>query len=300
MKKSLNYKNICGSITRTAGQNLMTAITGCEQEVGIPTCRYNQAIAIMKKALKADELNLLCRGFGIGDGFERQSQKEIALELSVEPGEISRIMHEIIGKLQASPYKSQLRALVPSTNELQRALTLYDRGETNTGEMKALRYKFESAQKEINQLKEDLKVTEKCKSAVQRELNGVYKKLEEKEAHDKVQAKKIVELEGELLHAQKRSEAVKKAFDESISEFEEIARGKFIAKLDDFEVSVGTLEMLDLPDQALEALERVGIHDVSTLCNMTSGALNRLGVGMTNLRNIKRGLEANGLSLKVS
>ena len=109
--------NVFGSIYKTEGQNLMEAIEGCEQPVGIPPYDYDKMLEIMRAALKPEEYDLLCRGFGIG-GARRLKRRNIAKLYMVSEREITRMAHEAIAKLQEPPYKMLLCNLTPPVTYL--------------------------------------------------------------------------------------------------------------------------------------------------------------------------------------
>ena len=94
----------------------MSAVLGIDQPIGIPEYEQAKMFAIIERALTADEVELLRRGYGFGQ--KRQSQKEISTDMGIDYRDVSRRAHTAIKKLQASPYKNQLKALIPTVDDL--------------------------------------------------------------------------------------------------------------------------------------------------------------------------------------
>lgn len=280
-------ENIFGIQERTSGQNLMRAVTNSDQPVGIPPYNYDRMMSIMNQALESGEVDLLCRGYGFFR--DRQSQKEISADLGVDPRDISLRAHRAIEKLQASPFKAQLRGLVPSLEELFAAIESYRNLSVSVRKVKELEHRYHDAEARLEQ-SESASVALKSENArLSYELEAAGKKLTATETQ-------LAEAHSQVLRAQARASAVQKAFDTTM----ETAKINFAAAVAGAEMSnASTFEGLDLSKEAMEALSRIGINTLEELCNMSSHALSRMKVGPKNLMEIKNKLEANGLALRV-
>ena len=109
-------KNFFGTNKKTAGQNLVFRLFGCEHEVGIPSYNYDNAIKIMSTALDPIELAIYCKGFGLN--CPRQTQKEIAADLGMTPLEVCAICWKALDKLKTQPSKAQLKGLIVTLENL--------------------------------------------------------------------------------------------------------------------------------------------------------------------------------------
>lgn len=277
-------ENIFGINSRTPGQNLMRAVTNSDQPIGIPPYNYDQMIDIMNKALGAEEVDLLCRGYGINR--ERQLQKEIAADLGVDTAEISPRAHRAVEKLQASPFKAQLRALVPTLEELFASIM-----KNASASSKELEY----TRALLKQSEAARKACEVENSRLSYEIENVNKKLAEKGIQLAKSQARAADLYSQAVREKARANAVKKAFDETLED----AREKFATAVANTEVSVGTLDGLHLSEEVMSRLKRAGIRNLNMLCSMNTHSLSKLGVGGKNLAEIQKRLSENGLSLRV-
>ena len=288
MKKTrTNMKeNVFGIQERTPGQNLMRAVTNSDQPIGIPPYNYDQMLVIMRKALDPDEVDLLCRGYGFY--CERKLQKEISAELGVDPKEVSVRAHRAVEKLQASPFKMQLRKLVPSLEELFAAIEAYDDLDASVKAIKELEHRYDDVKARLRQSEDACDGLESENARLAYDLEAVGKKLTAAETQ-------LAEARNQVIREMARAEAVQKAFNATM----ESAKVNFAAAVASAEInSAGTFEGLGLSKEALSALSRIGVNTLKGLCNMSDHALSRLGVGSKNLAEIKRRLKESGLSLR--
>lgn len=294
-------ENLFGTIDRTPGQNLMRAVTGSGQPIGIPPYHYGKMLDIMRQALTTAEVDLLCRGYGFNR--PRQLQKEIAAELNLDARELSNRAHQAVRKLQGSPYKSQLKALVPTLEalfdeiaELRNANAALQRNQSHDKSLAKLERRCQQTQALLTQSEAARKNSEADKARLTYEVECLNRELGAKSAQLSEVQGQAARLASQVVQERARAEAVKLAFDETLEE----AKARFAAKLTEVEQGTRTLAELHLSSDALERLQRAGVRNLDTLCNMSSHALSRLGVGGKNLAEIQRKLSAQGLSLRAS
>ena len=294
-------ENLFGTIDRTPGQNLMRAVTGSGQPIGIPPYHYGKMLDIMRQALTTAEVDLLCRGYGFNR--PRQLQKEIAAELNLDARELSNRAHQAVRKLQGSPYKSQLKALVPTLEtlfdeiaELRNANAALQRNQSHDKSLAKLERRCQQTQALLTQSEAARKNSEADKARLTYEVECLNRELGAKSAQLTEAQGHAARLASQVVQERARAEAVKQAFDETLEE----AKARFAAKLTEVEQGTRTLAELHLSPDALERLQRAGVRNLGTLCNMSSHALSRLGVGGKNLAEIQRKLSAQGLSLRAS
>lgn len=294
-------ENLFGTIDRTPGQNLMRAVTGSGQPIGIPPYHYGKMLDIMRQALTTAEVDLLCRGYGFNR--PRQLQKEIAAELNLDARELSNRAHQAVRKLQGSPYKSQLKALVPTLEalfdeiaELRNANAALQRNQSHDKSLAKLERRCQQTQALLTQSEAARKNSEADKARLTYEVECLNRELGAKSAQLTEAQGHAARLASQVVQERARAEAVKLAFDETLEE----AKTRFAAKLTEVEQGTRTLAELHLSPDALERLQRAGVRNLDTLCNMSSHALSRLGVGGKNLAEIQRKLSAQGLSLRAS
>lgn len=294
-------ENLFGTIGRTPGQNLMRAVTGSGQPIGIPPYHYGKMLDIMRQALTTAEVDLLCRGYGFNR--PRQLQKEIAAELNLDARELSNRAHQAVRKLQGSPYKSQLKALVPTLEalfdeiaELRNANAALQRNQNHDKSLAKLERRCQQTQALLTQSEAARKNSEADKARLTYEVECLNRELGAKSAQLSEAQGHTARLASQVVQERARAEAIKLAFDETLEE----AKARFAAKLTEVEQGTRTLAELHLSSDALERLQRAGVRNLDTLCNMSSHALSRLGVGGRNLAEIQRKLSAQGLSLRAS
>ena len=294
-------ENLFGTIDRTPGQNLMRAVTGSGQPIGIPPYHYGKMLDIMRQALTTAEVDLLCRGYGFNR--PRQLQKEIAAELNLDARELSNRAHQAVRKLQGSPYKSQLKALVPTLEalfdeiaELRNANAALQRNQSHDKSLAKLERRCQQTQALLTQSEAARKNSEADKARLTYEVECLNRELGAKSAQLTEAQGHAARLASQVVQERARAEAVKLAFDETLEE----AKTRFAAKLTEVEQGTRTLAELHLSPDALERLQRAGVRNLDTLCNMSSHALSRLGVGGKNLAEIQRKLSAQGLALRAS
>ena len=206
-------------------------------------------------------------------------------------------------KLQGSPYKSQLKALVPTLEalfdeiaELRNANAALQRNQNHDKSLAKLERRCQQTQALLTQAEAARKNSEADKARLTYEVECLNRELGAKSAQLSEAQGHAARLASQVVQERARAEAIKLAFDETLEE----ARSRFAAKLTEVDQGTRTLAELHLSSDALERLQRAGVRNLDTLCNMSSHALSRLGVGGKNLAEIQRKLSAQGLSLRAS
>jgi len=302
--KNTTKENICGTIDRTPGQNLMRAVTGSESPIGIPPYNYDEMFKIFDKALTPVEVDLLRRGYGFT--VPRQTQKEIADELGIERREISQRFYAAIAKLQAYPFKTQLRALVPSLDELFNEVAQGRKLKSQHKELREMRYRCDGMQKKLSQSEEARLKAESQAETLSREVVSLNQKLDTANMRLEESTARIVELSGQAQAGQEQIDLVRQAFGVIFAKSPMQYRAGFgmidqvseVAVEAKASICVSKLEDLNLSATATAALNRAGVHTLELLCSSSSRSLSRLGVGGKNIDEIEAHLEEKGLCLR--
>lgn len=292
--KTNTKENICGTIDRTPGQNLMRAVTGSESPIGIPPYNYDEMFKIFDKALTPVEVDLLRRGYGFT--IPRQTQKEIADELGIERREISQRFYAAIAKLQAYPFKSQLRALVPSLDELFNEVAQGHKLKSQHRELREMRYRCDGMQKKLDQSEEARRKAEAQVESLSKEVETLRQKLDAANMRLEDSTARIVELSGQAQAGQEQIDLVRRAFEVVIGTAPGALGGSDVVS----GICASKLEDLNLSAIATAALKRAGVHNLELLCNSSSRSLSRLGVGGKNIAEIEARLQEKGLCLRAS
>lgn len=294
MRKNTSKSNLFGTIKNTAGQNLLEAVTNIAQPIGILPYNYHKIYKIFEEALDSEEADMLRKGFGFD--CPRQTQKQIADELGVDPSEVSKRAHAAIEKLQASPYKGRLKALAPTLEEIN---TLIVNGNRATdAELKSKEYfhRLRNAQRELEKAEEAARTLEASMTKLRHDLCQAQTTIEQMTAERDVAKRRILELEARVKAETSHNTAARKKFREIVNRLEsdifdedtEITPADTVVGVDDLHLSEG----------ASKALKRVGIKDLSKLCAMGERTLIKLQVGKDNVKEIKEALRKRSLSLK--
>ena len=226
-------ENIFGIKDRTPGQNLMRAVTNSDQPIGIPPYDYDKMLDILYRALDPDEVELLRRGYGIGR--KRQTQKDIAVDLHMDPSEVSAKAHGAVRKLQASPYKAQLRALISSREDLFTIIIDLRNENRSLRESKA-------GKKALKKLKRRMEAL----SAENASLRNSIQQMKEEIA---IMQTRVADSKSQASRERARAEAIKQAFDETIN----AASVKFAAAVSNAEET-----SVNATDERKEGLQSVG------------------------------------------
>ncbi|MBP5648079.1 hypothetical protein J6X04_02220 [Candidatus Saccharibacteria bacterium] len=285
--KNAEKNNIFGRSSRTPGQNLIIAITNvAECPIGIPPYNYQKMFKIFDSALTKEEKDLLLRGFGFN--CEKQLQKQIAAESNMDPNQISKMAHKAIKKLQASPYKGQLKKLVPDIKEIYELAEKGLRFSGEDQEKKELFFRLQSSKENEARLSQTIKAYSEKLARAQHEQESLQKQLAEAKSDNKMAAKTISSLEEKLAAKNEALASARERYRQKEAEIfgEEATTNSF------------TLQSLGLSDKLIASLNAVGIKDIATLCSLSSQALSKMSIGQKGISDIKSALKTRGLSLK--
>lgn len=299
---------IFGSIHYTAGRNLAIEVKECQNAydvpIGIPEYNYSKALEIAKKALTPKEFDLICRGFGFNR--PRQQNKEIAEELKTTPESVTAMAARAMAKLQASPYKAQLCALIPTPNELIDTVMRLQREAVSSKELKATRHRLETAENKLLEANKAKHQLEQQNQALSYERDQLTRKLRVAEASLAENNTRIARFSSELDQSKALAEAARAGYTESISELMNLftegvneVTEKYAAKIGAVKVRNG-LETLGLDPQILAKLKRVGITTIDELVREDKRSLSRLRFSAKELAEIEVKLKERGLKLRAS
>lgn len=287
--------NIFGIKSNTIGQNVIRAIEGCEQPIGILPYNYGKMIQILADALTTEEFDLISRGFGIN--CQRREQKIIATELGLTEPKVSEIARRAIRKLQASPYKVQLEKLVPTISELAELIESLQSQELDLKKHKKVERRLVATEKSLKESIESVKRLETENARLSYENERLAKKLTD----SKVELEK---LQVKIAEEKARGDIVMKAFSDNVEKLErdfhasmENAKKAFIGSLAAADMTNRTLEGLHLSKEAVVALEKIHVNRLGRLCEMTPRGLTKM-VGKKFSDEIQRKLHEAGLSLR--
>lgn len=297
-KNTGTKRKLFGSVDLTPGQNLVNALDLFkieEHPYGILEHDYPTVIKIFEAALNDEEFDFLTRGFGFGR--EVQFQNKIAEELGVEAKYVSKVSHNAVNvKLQRAPYLQQLKALVPTVEEIN---TLVEKGLANDDAKKQLgeyRYRLKAAKEATDRAISEKDKAEQETVRVERELRSAETELKKVTAERDAAQQRILVLEAEIAKMKSGNEVARERMRAVYERMESI-----IFQTDSNEESANSsagIDSLGLSPEAMQALRRVGINDLETLCNITKHSLNKLGVGQKNVEEIRLAMKRKSLSLK--
>ncbi len=299
MRKNSNEtkKNVFGTADFTPGQNLVNSLNGFKSyhPFGILECNYAKIQTIFDSALNDEEKDFLNRGFGFGRA--RQKQNEIAAELGLDPNYVSKISREAIEvKLQKSPYKGQLKALVPTMQDVNRLVAkgmARDDSEKLLGEYK---FRLDASKNAIDVAKKARAKAEDGLARKEHEVQMLKIQLKKLEASRVVATERILELEAEIKDLKNHNDVAREKMRAAYYRLESII---FDGVSDTGGKSANTgIEDLEISDEAKKALLKAGIKELSTLCAMSQHTLTKMGLGQKNITEIKEALKKKGLSLK--
>lgn len=279
-----------GVMENTPGKNFINALTDwkCEDApIGIAPYNYGKMYEIFETVLTKEETDILLKGFGFGR--PSMLSKEIAAELKITPGQMSRKAHEIIEKLQKSPYKGKLMKLAPTLVELSRLAELGLQYEAEDKKESELYFKYEAAKKSEERLSAKLKNREIQLAKADYTEKTLQKKIDDAKSEIESQKKIILELEKKLAQEKAVTKAARKRYrdmEDKIFGAPSVSDGTSVA------------DELKLTEEVKTSLSRVGINDIKTLCGLSSSSLAKMGIGQKGIAEIKNALKTKGLSLR--
>ncbi len=277
--------NICGLTKLTAGQNLIKAITGADAPIGILECRYDELFKIFALALTPEEIDLVDKGYGFR--CERLSQKEIAAQLNVMPIEVSTMMHVCIEKLKRSPFKSQIKKLSASVEDVEALIKDLSSKELVRVYNDELAHKYNNA---VEMAKRSDAVAEAAKAEASK-LSYDNQKLQEQNAELKKQLDKAAALCAKLSGQAEKVKVLEATLRSAANSLNKAVSALDVNKEGD------ELKDLGLIAETRSALASVGIHTVEKLCSLSSQNLSKLGLG-SYVKEISMKLKRKGLHLR--
>ena len=265
--------NTFGIKDLTPGQNIVKAIRGLQNDdyiIGIPPYNYQKMYRIFDSILKAEEINILKKGFGFE--CDRVQQNEIAKELGWTKEQVSQTARKAIAKLQASPFKKQLLALEPSVEELYSLAETAMKSKAEIRTTKELSHRLENAQRNLDEANQRNRAMEAELSAKAYEVETLEKRVEAERKDKENASRKLARLEKTL----------KKVHE------------------DFFGASTkNPLDSLGISQEAVNRLKKAGIHDVEALTRNTRRNLTKVGIGQDNIKSIEQALKSRGLYLRL-
>lgn len=295
-------RNLFGTINKSAGLNLMESLDGTIKEIGIPPYLYGEAIEIMTAALTTEELDIFLRGFGFNR--LRQKQVEIAKALGISEAAVSQKGWKALKKLQASPYRVQLRSLVPTAAELFQEIGKL-RQQNDRKELRAVKRQLERAQATLATVEAELNEVEKENHKLGSENESLAKRLEKSEANLAEAIQRTNQLAIEANRANARAEALNETFEAVLETDQQEAKARvdrahalLTANLRQAEIKSGTLERLGFSENTIQALRRIKCDSLEKLLKMTPRMLRKMAVGAENLTEIQDKLAQSNLALR--
>ena len=289
-------ENIFGSVYNTPGQNIHHAIIGGNSSIGIPPYNYAATLAIFRKALRPDEADLLCRGFGLAR--PRQSQKEIAADLNMTKTEVSRKAHIYIEKLQRSPYKSEIKDLSPTAEDLfneiiglRAALASKNSLEVSQDELK---HRLANAQASLKQAEASRAQLMSENAKLTHDLKSANKMLRAADEINRQANNEIARLNDRLAKADVFREQAENVLDEVFSN----AKADFHARISKIQSTITGIVSLNLSKDTVKTLKGIGIDSTLKLCQQSRETLSKFKVSQTAINEIIAKLKKKGLTLR--
>lgn len=319
MKKRKNgrTRNILGSTKKTTGQNLMEAIDeGIVYPIGIPSYLLGEAEKILRDALDEDQFKFVYYGFG----FDRTNKKEqdeeedldlrknisLAKKFKTNPRYVSKVLSDAIEVLKGSPYRNQLRELVPTLDDLFR----------DVEKLNDVKSELELAKSKLRTLEESIEGRERAaKNAMRIALDKrdeLWAENDSLKSHiaylssenDKLGVE-VQKLQDELSEVYRKAELAEAAAGvatevvKSYQEFNLEVVTAFAADIANIKTAVSSLESLELSDEVAKKLKSCGIGDIDKLCTHTKRSLTKM-FGQETADNIEEKLRKRGRFLKAA
>lgn len=276
-----------GTVDFTPGQNVAIAVLAREVGIGIPEKDYDKVIDIFKLVFTPEECDYMCRGFGL-NGNNKQFLKEFATDFDIPGNNASKMTERLIEKLRKSPFKTQIKNLCMSVDEVNAYMSKLRHDDDKRLEVEVLQKRYENAienarnadaareeaEAKIRQLEYD---NDRLAAQVN-DLNSALDAVRKQNAELTVKAEK----------AEKVTEALKEAT--KILE-------KTASSLEAQEAEDGGLKSLGLKPETISALSKTGIKTLDQLVSKDSHTLSRLGLGRF-VKDIQVKLKKKGLALR--
>lgn len=307
MKKNDQTKeNIFGSKDNTAGQNIYHAVIGGNPAIIIPDYNYGPLLDIFTRALRPDEVDLLCRGFGLLK--PRQTQKEIAISIGISRVEISRRAHVYVNKLKKSPYKMEIKALGRAPKDLNAEINSRD---SQISQLQAGMAQLNAANKNASS----------SQRAAEHRVNNALARANKAEAEKLQLEGKLAAKERDLESSRKEAAALRdingklnleyaKLLDQSsevdtedilgqlLGEFAEKLKKEFSARVKAAKPKSNVFCIFNFSAETEKALRTAGIHTTERLCRQRAQNLRAMKVPQKSVEEIIAKLAERGLSLR--
>ena len=316
-RKNGRTRNILGSTKKTTGQNLMEAIDeGIVYPIGIPSYLLGEAEKILMDALDKDQFKFVYYGFG----FDRMSKKEqdeeedldlrknisLAKKFKTNPRYVSKVLSDAIEVLKGSPYRNQLRELVPTLDDLFRDVEKLNDAK---GELELAKSKLQTLEESIEGRERAAKNAMRIALDKRDELWAENNSLKSDIAHlssenDRleVEVQKLQDELSEVYRKAELAEAVAGAATKVVTSYQEfnLETGReFAANIANIKMAVSSLDGLELSDAVVEKLRLCGIGDIDNLCTHTKRSLTKM-FGQKTADSIEEKLRKRGRFLKAA
>lgn len=299
-------ENIFGSVHNTVGQNVHHAVIGGDSSIGIPPYNYGPLLNIFKRALCPDEVDLLCRGFGLS--MPRQSQKEIAANLGISGYEVSRKAHTCVEKLKRSPYKMEIKALARTAGDL-------------FSEIDSLKNQISQLQAGMSRLSATSKTASSLQKAAEHRVNNALARASKAEAEKLQLEGKLAATEHDLESSRKEIAALKALngrlnlehaklldqlykvdtediFDQILGEFAEKLKKEFSSRVKAAKPKRNVFSIFSFSAKTEKALRTAGIYTTERLCQQRAQNLRAMKVRQESVEEVIEKLAERGLSLR--
>ncbi len=315
-RKNGRIRNILGSTKKTTGQNLMEAIDeGIVYPIGIPSYLLGEAEKILRDALDDDQFKFVYYGFGFDRSKKGQDEEEdldlrkniaLAEKFKTNPRYVSKVLSDAIEVLKGSPYRNQLRELVPTLDDLFR----------DVEKLNDVKSELELAKSKLQTLEESIEGRERAAKNAMRialdkrdELWAENNSLRSDIAHlssenDRLWVE-VQKLQNELSEVYRKAELAEAAAGvatEVVKRYQEFnleAVTAFAADIANIKISVSSLESLELSDEVAKKLKSCEIGDIDKLCTHTKRSLTKM-FGQETADNIEEKLRKRGRFLKAA
>lgn len=320
----MNPTNICGTVDRTPTENLYNAVVGKRLTISIDMRDEPEVVRIIESAIEdVTEREMFLSGYGLA-GRPRKAQNVLARENGTTPWNVSRLFRVYIEKLGEQPYRSQLDALVVTSEQAYDAVKRVTAAER---ELAKTDIELNSARAQLKKLAASAKRAV-APEKIQRQIAGYQAGIRQREQTIAERDQTIAELQEELARRDYELTALRKRLTDAETQLSEKTVSlthaeSELSKLQDKWTSVlnvvGAMqeakreveaanetilnrevsEVFDNPG-LLNALERVGIHTLADLMKVKEGRFGSLGIGKPYVKVIRQKLAECGLSLKTA
>lgn len=289
-------RNIFGSKHLAPGKNIYDAVVEGDSAIGIPPYHYDAVLDIFKAALRPEELDLLCRGFGFFK--RRQTEKEIAIDLGLTDNQVSAKARAYVNKLKRSPYKTALRNLTPTAEDLFNKIASLEAAianqSVNQASVKALKYQLANTQAQLTASEKARLTLERENATLKRDKNCAEGMLSEAQRVNGVLQDELVETMEENFAIKSINEQYEAVFTRTLDSMQKIFHGT-LAKV---KPKASSIVAFGFSETATKELSRVNLTTISALRRQSKHSLSKLRVSQATIHEIVEKLAKRGLSLR--